>query len=128
MGARDRREPDAGPRRPGPEGGLAGRVGFASPGAPGAAASRQSAPRRDRRFLRVLRALVVVGVPLLIAACASSGVISADSTGIAIEHGEGGPNPKLLAIDHCAKLGLKPQLIAVEPMSFVSQIFYYSCV
>ncbi len=87
-------------------------------------ACRPAAPRREQWLLR---ALTVVGVPLLIAACAS-GVISADSTGITIEHSEGGPDPKLLAADHCAKFGLKPQLVAVEPMTFVSQIYYYSCV
>jgi|GEM_PF-6943116 len=100
--------------------------GSPTPGGPGGIVScaRLAAPRRERWLLR---ALVVVGVPLLIAACAS-GVISADSSGITIEHGEGSPDPKLLAADHCAKFGLKPQLVAVEPMTFVSQIYYYSCV
>ncbi len=81
--------------------------------------------RRLRRGL--LRALIALGAPLLIAACAS-GVISADSTGITIEHSEGGPDPKKIAAEHCAKLDLKPQLIAVEPMTFVTQIYYFSCV
>ncbi len=63
----------------------------------------------------------------LLGACAS-GVVSADSSGIAIEHDETSPDPAIAADKHCAQFGKKAQLIAVEPMTFVSQIYYFGCV
>lgn len=88
---------------------------------------RGFAPGAGGALLRAARTGVFAAVLALLSACAS-GVVSADSSGIAIEHNETSPDPEIAAEKHCAQFGKKAQLIAVEPTTFVSQIYYYSCV
>ncbi|MFQ5784199.1 MAG: hypothetical protein ACE5H8_05170 [Alphaproteobacteria bacterium] len=72
------------------------------------------------------RIVILAGV-LLVAACANK-IVSSSESSIAVETNEVSKDPKAIAAEHCAKYNRKAELVAVEPTSFLSQIYYYDCV
>lgn len=74
-----------------------------------------------------MRWMAFVALFLLLAGCAAE-IISSSPRGISIKKNEVSESPLPIAQKHCESFGKKAKLIAVEPVTFGSQIHHFDCI
>ena len=80
-------------------------------------------PRKEIRMRWIAAAATLV----LLVACENR-IVESSPAGVLIEGGEFAREAEAMAKAHCAKYSKNYQLMAVEPMTFVTWIHHYDCI